>query len=174
MDKKELRYLCKSDELPEYPLEPLESVFDKILKEYDDLNGEHKFTQIAEDIGAGVQEVSNLIILKCCFELMLLGVPSSLEILSNELGITYKAITVKNLENLRKRIAREETRIKIDQATQTITKGTTYVVSVVNISNVLGRQIDPRGISVSEYIALTKESEELIKAKKDGQRNTVK
>lgn len=163
----DLRYLLDCDVLPEYDTEILVPVWDNLQAQYDKIKGDNYFSSYYNDINADLDDWCDLIILKACHGLLNIGRPEALPILSNDFGIEAKDITANLIYIVGQKIRSIEMRIQIEMVDKPKPKqGNQFIKSVVQLSSILNRTIDHKTITVSEYIYLDKEAQEVIQAKK--------
>lgn len=180
MKTNEFRYLLDipGRKLPEYFEYLLVPVWDQILFEFDKLNGDNTFSNAFKDTQADIQELNELIIMKSCYNLMLLGQNIALTYLSNECGIEISEITHESIERLGRKIRQTEMRMQIvalekgDDQAEDEQSGSDYIKSIVQMSNILGRQLDKDKITIAEWVYCNKECQKLIKVK-NGSGNQV-
>lgn len=176
------RYLLKCDKLPEYFEHLLEPVWDDIINQFDKLNGEFVLTNAIRDEVEDIIMINSYIILKAAFELMQLGEKKALPILQNDCGVNVTDITPDSIKKVRTQVLRAQTKLQIHQLKKAARKendekkeGNTYIRSVIQMSSILGRQLNKDKITVTEWIYLDKECKEIIKIKKEhGRRSKVK
>ena len=166
----DLRYLIDCDILPEYDIELLASVWDRLLIQYDQISGEHIFENIYADLDTDLEEWNEIIILRIHYGLLRVGHTERIHELK-EFGIKAETFSLDLMQRLRSEIMKRYTRIELDQAieseneTKAFKQKSTYIQSVVQLSQILGRTLDHKTITTSEYIYLNKEAREVIKAK---------
>lgn len=177
LETNEYRYLLKFQgrKLPEYFGVLLEPIWDALLVEYDQLNGEQIFTNSFKDLASDIQDYNEYIILKCCYNLLLLGDDKALPYLENNFGMVFDEVSSNAITKVRQRVLREETRMKIMQLQKDeqnvindkVKDQSSFIHSIVQMSNILNRNIDKDKITVSEWVITMSECQKLIKAKKE-------
>ena len=163
------RYLLdiKHPEKVEYFEHLLLPIWDDILTEYDNLNGDKIFTNSLLDINSDLQEYNDLIIMRACCNLMSIGSKKGLKYLS-EIGIDYEDITIANINDLKRRIALLDTNLQIKRLANDDKKDNkdfNFIQAVVSYSNILGRQIDKDRTTVSEWIFISAECRKIVEAR---------
>jgi hypothetical protein len=163
------RYLldCPEYELPEYDQELLNPIWDKIIDEYDKLTGDNAFQKVFSDTLSELQDWNEYIILKACYGLLQLGNEYALPILRDDYGIDCTKITPALLQQVGSMIKRKETDIAIEQQSKPEQgQKADYIKSVIELTTILTVPIDPKKITVSEYVNYNKVAKEVIAARK--------
>jgi hypothetical protein len=163
------------DKLPEYDTELLAGDWDKLITQYDEIEGTHLFESLIDDIEYEVEGWNEIVILKAHYGLLRIGRLDRVEELQDFgidiLGLTKDStnIPIELIQRVRSEIMKRYTRIEIDEARsgeEHKKKGGDYIESVVYLSHVLAPQIiDPMTITVTRYIQLNKLAKKLTSAK---------
>ena len=182
LDTGELRYLLKTDTLPEYFEHLLDPVWDDILNQYDRLNGEYTFQNSVADLKEDIIKTNEYIIFKASYDLMSLGDERALKILSDEFGIEIESITVESLKKVRSKLVQFQTQLQIERLSRSEEKKkgeeveeNSFIRAIIQMSGILKRNLDKDKVTVTEWIYLNKECSDIIKIhKENGRRNTIK
>ena len=171
LETEDIRYLLDVKRLPEYFEPLLEPVWEKIVAQYDKMNGDYVFRNSYRDKAEDIQDLNTLIILKACFELISLGSKKALPTLKEMFGISIDEITVESIRKVRSRYMLLKTQMEIKSIQKKGEKKSddnSYVKAVISISNILNRNINPNEITVTEWVYLNKSCREIVKAKSNG------
>jgi hypothetical protein len=192
LETNELRYLLDCSKLPEYFEHLLEPVWDQILAEYDKLNKDKVFENSFKDFQSDLADRNELTIMQACLQLMyaalnlvevsVIGkmnpdyllkkyqsVEKSIFKNLNSIGVVVgKEINLESINALKRKIAQTETRMQIDafQTDGQEKEDRSFIKSVVQISNILGRNIDKDTVTVAEWVYLNKDCREIVNARK--------
>lgn len=150
--------------MPEYFENLLEPVWDEILKEYDRLNQTHIFNQGFLDELDDLEDRNTWIILRSCFNLMLLGQESAFVELK-KLGINVSDFSEDSFKKVRSKIGKLNTMMNLKSVgADTSKEERQFTESIVQMSNILKRHIDKDTVTVSEWIYLNKECRKMAKS----------
>lgn len=163
------RYLldCNDYDLPVYDEELLAPVWDKIIEQYDEISGDNAFQKVFGETLSELQDWNEYIILKACYGLLQLGNEYALPILRDDYGIDCTKITFALIQQVGSMIKKKETDLSIEQLSKPEAgKKADYTKSVIELSTILTVPIDPKKITVTEYINYNKVVKEVIAARK--------
>lgn len=163
----ELRYLLDCKKLPEYFTPLLEPVWDQILQEYDKLTGDMVFESAFVNAREMIEEQNNYHILIAIHRQMLCNDKRSLGHLEDIFGIILPDISVKTITKVEKLIKQRKTKLEIQAARNGGEEHRDdFIRSIVQISNILKRNIDKDSVTIAEYVYLNNDCKEIIKAHK--------